>query len=97
MATLAAFTLLTSTVAFTANITRPTRILEATEQCASVDASSSAWRQDPNAEEAYARQIAMNPDAEPFHPCLNSKCFNYKIMVKKWVPFQLISIKWHEK
>ena len=75
---------------------RARRLAEKAPECAFVDASSSAWRQDPNAEEAYQRQIEMNPDAEPFHPCLNRKCFSYKFKVAKWQPFQLISLTWHE-
>ena len=64
--------------------------------CAIVDPSSSGWRQDPNADAEYQKQTADNPDAPPFRSCLNRKCFSYKLKVANWLPYQLISLTWHE-
>lgn len=73
------------------------RNLQEEEPCATVDPTSTAWHQDPNAAAEYARQTAGNPDAEPFHECYQLKCFSYKVNIKKWKQFQLIEFTWHDK
>ena len=74
------------------------RKLEDVSPCATVNTkSSSAWKEDPHAEETAIRMAMEDPDAPPVKRCYNKKCFNYQVDVPNWKAYSLVQITWKEK